>query len=44
MAPGGQKSNPRVNVNDSNGTMRFFNFSLIIEGATEKALKFIMPM
>jgi hypothetical protein len=27
----------------TNGTVHFFAFSLIIEGATEKALKFLMP-
>jgi hypothetical protein len=26
------------------GTARFFAFSLIIEGATEKLLQFIMPL
>jgi hypothetical protein len=34
----------RVKLFWRNGTVRFFAFSLIIEGTTEKVLKFIMPL
>ncbi len=34
----------RALKNVNNGTARFFAFSLIIEGTTEKVLKFIMTL
>jgi len=39
MAPGGQKSDPHVNVNESNGTVYLFTFFIDYRGSHRKGIK-----